>query len=157
MTTLKRMRWVWRFGFSQHSHINLMQDDGFGPFSDTAAPGDADPFTFSTSFTRELDDSTFDTFGDFGEFQAASSGESGQGYGSQGSDLGDSGAFGELGDSRGSGGFDEIGGVGSGEMMSSWIVQDSWTMTTASGSFVEEDAGVPNRQRRGTGSSASST
>ena len=128
-----------------------MQDDGFGPFSDSAT-SDADPFTFSTSFSRELDDPPFDTFGDFGEFQT-SSGDGEQGHGSRGSDLDDSGAFGDLGDSTGSGGFGEI-GVGSGEMMSSWIVQDSWTMATASGSFVEEDVEAPNRerQRRETGS-----
>ena len=122
-----------------------MQDDGFGPFTDTAATSDADPFTFSTSFSRELDDSTFDTFGDFGEFQAASGG--GQGPGSGGSDLGDSGAFGDLGDSMGSGGFGEV-GVGSGEMMSSWIVQDNWTIATASGSFADEDPEASNRERR---------
>ena len=102
----------------------------------------------STSFSRELDDSTFDTFGDFGEFQAAS-GDAEQGHVSRGgSDLGDSGAFGDLVDSTGSGGFTEMGGVGSGEMISSWIVQDSWTLATASGSFVEEDVEVPNRERQ---------
>ena len=69
-----------------------------------------------------------------------------------------SGAFGDLGDSTGSGGFGEIGGVGSGEMMSSWIVQDSWTIATARGSFAEEDVEVPNRerQRRETGGSGPS-
>lgn len=119
-----------------------MQDDGFGPFSDSAANSDADPFTFSTSFSRELDDSAFDTFGDFGEFQATPNGSGEQGHGSRGSDLSDSGAFGDLGDSTGSGGFGEI-GVGSGEM-SSW---DSWTITTASGSFAEEDVEVLSRER----------
>ena len=124
-----------------------MQDGGFGPFADPGPTSDADPFTFSTSFSRELDDSTFDTFGDFGEFQAASGSDGERGHESQGSDLGDSGAFGDLGDSRGSGGFGELGGVGSGEMMSSWIVPDSWTITTASGSFGEDDGEVPNRER----------
>lgn len=125
-----------------------MQDDGFGPFSDSAATSDADPFTFSTTLSRELDDSTtFDTFGDFGEFQATPSGDGEQGHGSRGSDLGDSSAFADLGDSTGSGGFGEI-GVGSGDMMSSWIVQDSWTMATASGSFAEEDVEAPNRERQ---------
>lgn len=149
---------VYRFDFSQRSHVSLMQDGGFGPFSDSAATSDADPFTFSTSFSRELDDSTFDTFGDFGEFQAASGGDGDQGRGSRGgSDLSDSGAFGDLGDSTGSGGFGEIGGVGSGEMMSSWIVQDSWTIATASGSFAEEDTEASNRerQRRETGTGGS--
>ena len=131
---------------SQCSHSDLMQDDGFGPFSDSAATSDADPFTFSTSFSRELDDSTFDTFGDFGEFQAASGSDTERGHGSRGgSDLSDSSAFGDLGDSTGSGGFGEI-GVGSGEMMSSWIVQDSWTLATASGSFAEDVEG-PTRER----------
>lgn len=129
-----------------------MQDDGFGPFSDSAATSDADPFTFSTSFSRELDDSTFDTFGDFGEFQTASGGVSEAGHGSRGSGTSDSGAFGDLGDSTGSNGFGEIVGTGSGEMISSW---DSWTITTASGSFAEEDTEVSNRgrerQRRETG------
>ena len=41
-----------------------------------------------------------------------------------------------------------MGGVGSGEMISSWIVQDSWTLATASGSFAEEDAEVLNRERQ---------
>jgi hypothetical protein len=137
-----------------------MQDGGFGPFSDSAATSDAEPFNFSTSFSRELDDSTFDTFGDFGEFQAASGGDGEQGHGSRGSDLGDSGAFGDLGDSTESGGFGEMEGVGSGEMMSSWIVPESWTIATASGSFAEEDVDVPGRerepQRRETGSGESS-
>ena len=142
-----------RFDSSRRSHTNLMQDDGFGPFADSEPTNDADPFTFSTSFSRELDDSAFDTFGDFGEFHAASSGDGEQGHGSQGSDLGDSGAFGDLGDSRGSGGFGEIGGVGSGEMMSSWIVPDGWTIATASGSFGEDDG---ERRRREAGSGGSS-
>jgi len=46
----------------------------------------------------------------------------------------------------GSGGFSEMGATGSGEMMSSWIVQDSWTLATASGSFAE-DVEAPNRER----------
>jgi hypothetical protein len=125
-----------------------VQDNGFGPFSDSAATSDADPFTFSTSFSRELDDSTFDTFGDFGEFQAASGSDTERGHGSRGgSNLSDSGAFGDLGNSAGSSGFCEMGGAGSGEMMSSWIAQDSWTLATASGSFAEEDVEVPNRER----------
>ena len=132
----------------RHSHVNFLQVDGFGPFSDSAATSDADPFTLSTSFSRELDDSAFDTFGDFGEFQAAS-GNAEDGHGSRGGDLGGSGSFGDLGDSTGSGGLGEMGGVGSGEMISSWIVQDSWTLATASGSFVEEDVEVPNRERQG--------
>jgi len=44
--------------------------------------------------------------------------------------------------------------------MSSWVMQDSWTIATASGSFAEEDVEVPNRerdrQRRETGSGGSS-
>ena len=138
---------IYRLGSSQYPHNSLTQDDGFGPFSDSAATSDADPFNFSTSFSRELDDSTFDTFGDFGEFQTASGSDTERGHGSRGgSDLSDSGAFGNLGDSTGSGSFSEI-GAGSGEMMSSWIVQDSWTLATASGSFAEEDVEVPNRER----------
>lgn len=131
-----------------------MQDDGFGPFSDSVATSDADPFTFSTSFSRELDDSTFDTFGDFGEFQTASGGDVGAGHGRRGgNETNDSGAFGDLGDSTGSNGFGEIVGTGSGEMMSSW---GSWTITTASGSLPEEDTELSSleheRQRRGMGS-----
>ena len=121
-----------------------MQDDGFGPFSDSAATSDADPFTLSASFSRDLDDSTFDTFGDFGEFQTSSDGGGGAGHGSRGSHTSDSGAFGDLGDSTGSNGFGEIVGTGSGDMISSW---DSWTITTASGSFAEEDAEASNRGR----------
>lgn len=47
--------------------------DGFGPFSDAAAPP-GDGFTFSSSFSDE--DSSFESFGDFGDFQAAEDGES---------------------------------------------------------------------------------
>ncbi|KDR73731.1 hypothetical protein GALMADRAFT_251541 [Galerina marginata CBS 339.88] len=43
-------------------------DDGFGPFSDSAAPTN-DAFTFSSSFSDE--DSSFESFGDFGDFQSA--------------------------------------------------------------------------------------
>ncbi|KAH9484467.1 Extragenic suppressor of kinetochore protein 1 [Psilocybe cubensis] len=43
-------------------------DDGFGPFSDTAAAS-GDGFTFSSSFSDE--DSSFESFGDFGDFQSA--------------------------------------------------------------------------------------
>ena len=59
-------------------------------------------------------------------FQAASGSDAERGHGShRGSDLSDSGAFGDLGDSTGSSGFGEIVGVGSGEMVTSWIVQDN--------------------------------
>ena len=47
--------------------------DAFGPFSDSAAANETDPFTFSSSFTE--DDATFDSFGDFGDFQSADDGE----------------------------------------------------------------------------------
>lgn len=133
--------------------IRPTQDDGFGPFADSAATSDADLFNFSTSFSRELDDSTFDTFGDFGEFQTASRGDGGAGNVGQGVGTSDSGTFGDLGDSAGSNGFGEMVGSGSGEMVSSW---ESWTITTASGSFAEEDTELSNRgrelQRRETGS-----
>ncbi|OSD08435.1 SAPS-domain-containing protein [Trametes coccinea BRFM310] len=51
------------------------EDDGFGPFSDTAAASGSDPFTFaSASVTEEfMEDSSFDSFGDFGDFQSAGS------------------------------------------------------------------------------------
>jgi len=45
----------------------------FGPFSDSDTG--SDPFTFTTSFSDEMDDGSFDTFGDFGDFQAAQDGE----------------------------------------------------------------------------------
>ncbi|KAF8969575.1 SIT4 phosphatase-associated protein-domain-containing protein [Flammula alnicola] len=48
-------------------------DDGFGPFSDSAAPT-GDGYTFSSSFSDE--DSSFESFGDFGDFQSADDGES---------------------------------------------------------------------------------
>ncbi|KAF9789673.1 hypothetical protein BJ322DRAFT_551525 [Thelephora terrestris] len=137
----------------EDDHFSADEDDGSGPFSDSAATSDADPFTFSTSFSRQLGDSTFDTFWDSGKLQAASGGEGERRHGSQGgSDLSDSGAFGDLGDSTGSNGYGEIVGTGSGEMVSSW---DSWTMATASGSFAEDDGELSNRerqrQRRGSG------
>ena len=133
---------MYKLHSSRLDYIPLTQDDGFGPFSDSAATSDADPFTFSTSFSRELDDSTFDTFGDFGEFQTSPQGEGGVGQGSRGSETSDSGVFADLVDSTGSNGFGEMIGTGSGEMGSSW---DSWTITTASGSFAEEDPEVSNR------------
>ncbi|KAF8197611.1 SIT4 phosphatase-associated protein-domain-containing protein [Pholiota molesta] len=48
-------------------------DDGFGPFSDSAG-GTGDGFAFSSSFSDE--DSSFESFGDFGDFQSAEDGES---------------------------------------------------------------------------------
>lgn len=45
-------------------------DDEFGPFSDSASASGTDPFTFPTSFSEEMDDSTFESFGDFGDFQS---------------------------------------------------------------------------------------
>ncbi|KAF8077592.1 SIT4 phosphatase-associated protein-domain-containing protein [Lyophyllum atratum] len=53
--------------------FNPNVDDGFGPFSDSAAAPSAtggDPFTFSSSFSDESFDS--ESFGDFGDFQSAS-------------------------------------------------------------------------------------
>ncbi|KAI0807835.1 SAPS-domain-containing protein [Fomes fomentarius] len=51
------------------------EDDAFGPFSDTAATRESDPFTFTTASTDEfMAESSFDSFGDFGDFQSASSG-----------------------------------------------------------------------------------
>lgn len=133
-----------RYGSGEDDHFEADDDEGFGPFSDSGATSDADPFTFSTSFSRELDDSTFDTFGDFGEFQTGSRGGGERRHSRGGSDLSDSSAFGGLGDSTGSNGFGEMGGTGSNEMMSSW---DSWTMATAGGSFADEDVEVSNRER----------
>ncbi|KAJ7706882.1 SIT4 phosphatase-associated protein-domain-containing protein [Mycena rosella] len=46
-------------------------DDGFGPFSDAAAADGADPFTFSASFSDEMEDTAFDSFADFGEFSSS--------------------------------------------------------------------------------------
>ncbi|KAF5373617.1 hypothetical protein D9758_000980 [Tetrapyrgos nigripes] len=51
-------------------------DDGFGPFSDSSAVGGADPFTFSSSSSDEMDDFGGDSFGDFGDFQSGDDGES---------------------------------------------------------------------------------
>ena len=53
----------------------ISQDDiAFGPFPDSDSTG-SDPFTFTTSFSDEMDDGSFDTFGDFGDFQTAQDGE----------------------------------------------------------------------------------
>ncbi|TFK90277.1 SAPS-domain-containing protein [Polyporus arcularius HHB13444] len=46
------------------------EDDTFGPFSDQAAAGGADPFTFSTT---TADDFMAESFGEFGDFQSAGS------------------------------------------------------------------------------------
>ncbi|KAF8205512.1 SIT4 phosphatase-associated protein-domain-containing protein [Mycena galopus ATCC 62051] len=50
-------------------------DDGFGPFSDAAAADGTDPFTFSSSFSDEMEDTAFDSFADFGEFSPPRDGE----------------------------------------------------------------------------------
>ncbi|KAF7364013.1 hypothetical protein MSAN_01060000 [Mycena sanguinolenta] len=50
-------------------------DDGFGPFSDAAAVDGSDPFTFSSSFSDEMEDTAFDSFADFGEFSPPQDGE----------------------------------------------------------------------------------
>jgi hypothetical protein len=55
--------------------LTIEQDDiTFGPFSDSGAAG-SDPFTFSTSFSEEMEDPSFDSFGEFGDFQSAQDGE----------------------------------------------------------------------------------
>ncbi|KAJ7633140.1 SIT4 phosphatase-associated protein-domain-containing protein [Roridomyces roridus] len=46
-------------------------DDGFGPFSDAASADGSDPFTFSSSFSDEMEDTAFDSFADFGEFSTS--------------------------------------------------------------------------------------
>ncbi|KAJ3514203.1 hypothetical protein NLJ89_g2505 [Agrocybe chaxingu] len=51
--------------------FNPEDDDGFGPFSDSAAVT-SDGFTFSSSFS---DEDSFESFGDFGDFQGAEDGE----------------------------------------------------------------------------------
>ncbi|EPQ57764.1 SAPS-domain-containing protein [Gloeophyllum trabeum ATCC 11539] len=51
------------------------EDDAFGPFSDTAAASGADPFTFASSFSEEIEHASFEDFGDFGDFQAATEGD----------------------------------------------------------------------------------
>lgn len=50
----------------------IVHQDGFGPFSDAAAADGSDPFTFSSSFSDEMEDTAFDSFADFGEFQSTS-------------------------------------------------------------------------------------
>ncbi|KAL4256787.1 SAPS family protein [Pleurotus pulmonarius] len=47
-------------------------DDGFGPFSESSSISGSDPFTFTSSFSDEMEDSTFEGFGEFGEFQSNS-------------------------------------------------------------------------------------
>ncbi|KAI0053980.1 SAPS-domain-containing protein [Auriscalpium vulgare] len=51
------------------------EDEGFGPFSDSAAASGTDPFSFSSSFSDDIQDASFDSFGDFGEFHSAGDGE----------------------------------------------------------------------------------
>ncbi|KAF9261231.1 SAPS-domain-containing protein [Marasmius fiardii PR-910] len=55
---------------SSHS-FSSAEDDDFGPFSDSGGASGTDPFTFPSSFSEEIDDSSFDSFGDFGDFQSA--------------------------------------------------------------------------------------
>ncbi|KAI0306658.1 SIT4 phosphatase-associated protein-domain-containing protein [Multifurca ochricompacta] len=50
-------------------------DDGFGPFSDSAAASRSDPFNLSSSFSEDIQEVSFDSFGDFGDFQSAGDGE----------------------------------------------------------------------------------
>jgi serine/threonine-protein phosphatase 6 regulatory subunit 3 len=58
------------------SHIYyVLKDDGFGPFSDSAAASRSDPFNASSSFTEDIQEISFDSFGDFGDFQSAGDGE----------------------------------------------------------------------------------
>ncbi|CDO73666.1 hypothetical protein BN946_scf185014.g136 [Trametes cinnabarina] len=67
------------FAPSRSSHSSSFpdpfEDDGFGPFSDSAAASGSDPFTFASSSVTEefMEDSTFDSFGEFGDFQSAGS------------------------------------------------------------------------------------
>ncbi|KAL5532801.1 SIT4 [Sanghuangporus sanghuang] len=49
------------------------EDDQFGPFSDTAAAPESNPFSSFTGSAGDMDETSFDDFGDFGEFQAADS------------------------------------------------------------------------------------
>ncbi|KAI0256604.1 SIT4 phosphatase-associated protein-domain-containing protein [Lactifluus subvellereus] len=50
-------------------------DDGFGPFSDSAAASRSDPFNLSPSFSDDIQEVSFDSFGDFGDFQSGGDGE----------------------------------------------------------------------------------
>ncbi|KAF8625742.1 hypothetical protein AX17_006769 [Amanita inopinata Kibby_2008] len=72
-------------------------DEEFGPFSDANAASGEDPFTFSSSFSDDMDDGTFDSFGDFGEFHH----HVGVGPGGEGEGEGE-GEFGELTPTTGS-------------------------------------------------------
>ncbi|KAH7915316.1 SIT4 phosphatase-associated protein-domain-containing protein [Hygrophoropsis aurantiaca] len=51
--------------------VNYDEDDGFGPFSDSAAASGSDPFSFSSFTSEDIEDNSFDSFGDFGDFQAS--------------------------------------------------------------------------------------
>ncbi|KAH7929628.1 SAPS-domain-containing protein, partial [Leucogyrophana mollusca] len=51
--------------------VHYDEDDGFGPFSDSAAASGSDPFTFSSFSSEEIEDTSFDSFGDFGDFQTS--------------------------------------------------------------------------------------
>ncbi|KAG7093017.1 hypothetical protein E1B28_009314 [Marasmius oreades] len=50
-------------------------DDDFGPFSDSGGASGTDPFTFPSSFSEEIDESSFESFGEFGDFQGAEADE----------------------------------------------------------------------------------
>ncbi|KIL67003.1 hypothetical protein M378DRAFT_323035 [Amanita muscaria Koide BX008] len=89
-----------------HAHTDTMgphdpfnsSDDDFGPFADTNAASGDDPFTFSSSFSDEMEDGSFDSFGEFGEFQNTSI------------DVDDAASPGSSG-SSGSGGGTSVGGA----------------------------------------------
>ena len=52
------------------------KQDALGPFSDAAAVNDADPFTFPSSISVDMEESSFEGgFEDFGDFQSGGNSE----------------------------------------------------------------------------------
>jgi len=45
----------------------LFQDEAFGPFADSAAVGESDPF--SSGYSDDVNEVSFEDFGEFGDFQ----------------------------------------------------------------------------------------
>ena len=73
----KMMTYVhWNLMLMTSSHIPItLKDDGFGPFSDSAASSQSDPFNLSSSFSDDIREVSFDSFGDFGDFHSSGDGE----------------------------------------------------------------------------------
>ena len=64
---------IWSLSGHDEGTDYFAKDDGFGPFTDSAAvsTNDRDPFTSINSNPEDVDEASFENFGDFGDFQTA--------------------------------------------------------------------------------------